>query len=510
MGAPLQTHGQRPFALTKGKIFILVSLAFTYVHRLGINLMCVVPRQQQLTYQYRWWFAHMLPHYKPAIKSAVTTRLQEARQKIPSIHVDWHRDQNPRANYNSSKVALLLEPRYLPHLVPLILHMIYVAPPDWRFVFIGSEKSRTAVGRSFAIKHQQVVGKLDLMTLPKPWDISSKEMVHRLMTDMRFYDEFLPGVEWILKYEADSILCANSGSSLNDWLSWSWAGAPRTLEDRFSGNGGLSLRRVSAIRRVLGFQERFNDSSAEDEWFGHRLWTLPGEKVASGTNGALAVENVYFEKPMGYHIQDGGSNLKDEVWGQRAQRQEIFSYCPELSMIMDMKLERERCPGDRGDGTLNDNGILVGNQKVGDDVKKAEEEARLKAEAETKQKATEEVQKAEAEAKQKAAEEAKQESKGKSENKAVEDTPEDDPELDDQTNALLPGQEKKRPDNGPGSTVLEPSASPTKKAVDTSSGPQADFSTGPNPWPALGSKTSSNGYTEAAPASSNPTAIQPA
>lgn len=105
--------------------------------------------------------------------------------------------------------------------------MIYVVPPDWRFVFIGSEKSTKAVGRSFAIKNQQVIGKLDLMTLPQPWDIGSKEMVHRLMTDLRFYDEFLPGVEWILRYESDSILCANADRSLNEWLDWSWAGAPR-------------------------------------------------------------------------------------------------------------------------------------------------------------------------------------------------------------------------------------------------------------------------------------------
>lgn len=108
-----------------------------------------------------------------------------------------------------------------------MLHMLTVIPPDWRMVFIGSEKSVISVGRSFAVKHQQVVGKLDLMVLPEPWEIDSKEKVYRLMTDIRFYDEFLPGVEWILKYEYDSILCANSEQSLNDWLHWSWAGAPR-------------------------------------------------------------------------------------------------------------------------------------------------------------------------------------------------------------------------------------------------------------------------------------------
>lgn len=105
--------------------------------------------------------------------------------------------------------------------------MIAVAPPDWRFMFIGSNKSAISVGRSYATKHQQAIGKLDLMVLPEPWEIDSKEKVHRLLTDVRFYNEFLPGVEWMLKYEYDSILCANSEVSLNDWLQWDWAGAPR-------------------------------------------------------------------------------------------------------------------------------------------------------------------------------------------------------------------------------------------------------------------------------------------
>lgn len=130
--------------------------------------------------------------------------------------------------------------------------------------------------------------------------------------------------------------------------------ADRSADDHFSGNGGLSLRRVSAIRRVLGFQERYNDTEPEDEWFGKRIYLLPGAKVAAGMEGALAVEDIYMEKPMGYHIKNGGQDLNEKVWKTPDQRKKIFDYCPELSLIMDMKLERERCPGDnqQGKGTI--------------------------------------------------------------------------------------------------------------------------------------------------------------
>ena len=163
------------------------------------------------------------------IQAHFKTRLDEARKRIPAIKVDWAtpEDYDPRSAYNVSKVALLIEPRVMPHLVPQILHMISVVPPDWRFLFIGSEKSATSLGRAYATKHQQVIGKLDIMVMPEPWEIDSKEHVYRMLTDIRFYDEFLPDVEWILKYESDSILCANSPQSLNDWLHWGWAGAPK-------------------------------------------------------------------------------------------------------------------------------------------------------------------------------------------------------------------------------------------------------------------------------------------
>ncbi|KAL7798295.1 hypothetical protein V8C37DRAFT_418678 [Trichoderma ceciliae] len=328
---------------------------------------------------FMWYLGRLHSQYEPIVASKVSSRLEEARKMIPSVKLDWPTppSKDPRAAFNSSKIALLIEARPMPHLSPLILHMMAVVPPDWRFLFIGSRESIHSVSRAYSIKHQQVIGKLDLIELPLPWGIASREEVFRLLTDSRFYDQFLPGVEWILKYEHDSILCANSETSLNDWLDWDWAGAPRFEDDRFSGNGGLSLRRVSVINRILSFQARFNDSEPEDEWFGKRLWVLPGAKVASRLDGAIAVEDVYMEKPMGYHVREGGSNLNEHVWGDATRRREILEYCPELSMIMDMKLERERCPDDDGDGdreltdvevttaVLEENG---NSQAISDDV----------------------------------------------------------------------------------------------------------------------------------------------
>lgn len=128
--------------------------------------------------------------------------------------------------YNASKLVLLIEPRPLPHLVPLILHMIAVVPPDWRFLVIGSSWSLYNIGRSSSIQQYAKLAKLDLLRLPKPWKLETSEDVSKLLTDLRFYDEFIPNVEWILLFQHDTILCANSQTSLDDWLDWGWAGCP--------------------------------------------------------------------------------------------------------------------------------------------------------------------------------------------------------------------------------------------------------------------------------------------
>lgn len=114
----------------------------------------------------------------------------------------------------------------------------------------------------------------------------------------------------------------------------------------------MSLRRVSAIKKVLGFQKRYNDSEAEDEWFGKRIMSLPGEKVADGSEGAFAVENNFMDEPMGYYARNSGRGLDKDIWKNPEMRKKIFEYCPELQMIMDMKLEKERCPGDNKQGDI--------------------------------------------------------------------------------------------------------------------------------------------------------------
>ena len=142
----------------------------------------------------------------------------------PKISLEYA-NQN-RSPYNASKVALLIENRPFPILAPLMLHFMSVVPPDWRFRFMGSVESVEHINKSMAIQEMVRAGKLDLTYIPSNMSVSSQEDISRFLTTMWLYETVLAPAEWLLIFQTDSILCANSQLNLNDFLDYDWIGAP--------------------------------------------------------------------------------------------------------------------------------------------------------------------------------------------------------------------------------------------------------------------------------------------
>ncbi|RDW89562.1 hypothetical protein BP6252_01594 [Coleophoma cylindrospora] len=289
---------------------------------------------------------------------------------LPEVSLDYH--DPPKSPYNISKVALLIENRPNPILAPLLLHFMSVVPPDWRFRFMGSLESVQFVNQSRAIREQVDAGKLDLTYIPANMSTAGQEMISRFLTTLWLYETVLQPAEWLLVFQTDSMLCANSRQSLNAWLDYDWVGAPWSPNARFGGNGGLSLRRVSAIIDVLKNQEREINSEPEDIWLTDRLGHRPGAKLANGTASLTFSGEMYsgdgelvgskasknsahkfgdvagelvkgiddwregFYEPMGYHTGGSGRTLHSAIWGTQAMRKHIWDYCPEVKMMLEM------------------------------------------------------------------------------------------------------------------------------------------------------------------------------
>jgi hypothetical protein len=288
--------------------------------------------------------------------------------RVPSISLEYGSpDVSP---YNASKVALLIENRVNPILAPLMIHFMSVVPPDWRFRFMGSLESVEFLNTSRAIRNHVASGKLDLTYIPANMTTGSQEEISRFLTTLWLYETVLQPAEWLLVFQTDSMLCANSRQSLNNWLEYDWVGAPWNPSGRFGGNGGLSLRRVSRIIEILKYQRRLPNTEPEDVWLTDRLGHRPGAKLANGTasltfsgemfggegekvggkgkgkikdptkagdliKGIDDWRDGYYE-PMGYHTGGSGDTLHNGIWGTPDMRAHIWKYCPEVKMMLKM------------------------------------------------------------------------------------------------------------------------------------------------------------------------------
>ena len=57
----------------------------------------------------------------------------------------------------------------------------------------------------------------------------------------------------------------------------------------------------------------------------------------------FCVGNVWHDRPVGYHLGESKGDMAPDIWNDPLRRKKIYDYCPEIKMIMDMKLERQRC-----------------------------------------------------------------------------------------------------------------------------------------------------------------------
>ena len=112
---------------------------------------------------------------------------------------------------------------------------------------------------------------------------AGQEMISRFLTTLWLYDTVLQPAEFLLVFQTDSIICANSKHIMDDYLDYDWVGAPWNPSGRWGGNGGLSLRRVSSIIDILRNQRRIDGAQPEDVWLSERLGDHNTGLVANGS-----------------------------------------------------------------------------------------------------------------------------------------------------------------------------------------------------------------------------------
>jgi len=173
------------------------------------------------------------------------------------------------ANINSSsKVAIIIETRQSGGIIPLVLHFATVLGPDWPVVVYTPAENFGSFSTSHALIRYIKAGRIVVRPLADGVYFPSWDSVSEFLTSKWMWEDLAPA-EHVLIFQSDSIICANSVRSVEDFLEWDLIGAPIDPQFGVGYNGGLSLRKRTLMLRVV---EEFDwhtatGMRAEDQWF---------------------------------------------------------------------------------------------------------------------------------------------------------------------------------------------------------------------------------------------------
>jgi Protein of unknown function (DUF5672) len=236
------------------------------------------------------------------------------------------------------KVAVIVETRPLRTIIPIILHFAGILGPEWPILFLtraSAISTLSAYGHgSQPFKRLVNTGQVKIIELPtEPYLGNYLGLSHFLASEW-FWNQ-MGSAEYMLNFQTDSILCANSARKVEDFFGYDFVGAwhpwvPGTF------NGGLSLRNVSLARKVVSTYNIADDVGAgtkdgeyEDVWFSRKMRTLGGRFPDEKRASEFAVDLVWGERPMGYHGIN--KDTQKEILGEERMRQ-IFEWCPEAKL----------------------------------------------------------------------------------------------------------------------------------------------------------------------------------
>jgi hypothetical protein len=137
-------------------------------------------------------------------------------------------------------------------------------------------------------------------------------------------------VDYVLLFNAVSMICANSGMSVDDYLGYDMIGAPMEDDEGMGKgvSGGLSLRNVQTMLDIARDSDQRNETRKSDEgkWFWEKLKgmgnvSLPPLEVARG----FAVGDVWENRPLGY---DGA------IVKHKERLEDTMKWCSEYAIAL--------------------------------------------------------------------------------------------------------------------------------------------------------------------------------
>ncbi|KAJ3174761.1 hypothetical protein HDU87_006877 [Geranomyces variabilis] len=229
-------------------------------------------------------------------------------------------------------VAAIVEGRELQNLIPLLTHFSGFLGPDWPIHVFHSERNVKLFSSSAWVAKQVETGGIVLHPLPnRTLDFRTDVDASRFLTSDFMWRRLLPATH-VLLFQADSMVCGASQHRPEDFLQYAFVGAPIAQHIVFGGytrsfNGGISLRHIPSILRVIEEFDWEEGPGPEDQFFSTAIALLtdpPAPRLPTEDEAApFSVESVWYSRPMAFH--------QVRRWNP-TRLDEVLDYCPEIHL----------------------------------------------------------------------------------------------------------------------------------------------------------------------------------
>lgn len=215
----------------------------------------------------------LLKMMPPPPPPAPSPQPSEPAQPEPPIHTD-PRTVTPLVPswaqpvpLNHTKVAVLITSRFQPIDTATILHNIQHIPADWPVDLWVTDEIKAHMLGSFLTRKLVDSGRLKFTIMSEDKVIKSRDDYSRMLTTPWFYEQFEQ--EYMFIFQTDVAFCAAAATTLDDWLGYTYVGAPvgwSMADGHAGGNGGASIRRVSDMLRTTRQFTWEQGEIEEDGW----------------------------------------------------------------------------------------------------------------------------------------------------------------------------------------------------------------------------------------------------
>jgi hypothetical protein len=227
------------------------------------------------------------------------------------------------STYNNKYTAIIIEPREHKALSFVLKNFLENLSDEWNIIIMHGNKNIDYINNIINNDLSEYKNRIIMKNLNID-NLTIKDY-NKLLVSKKFYEE-IP-TEILLIFQTDSIICESNKERINDFLEYDYVGAP--WEKGGVGNGGLSLRRKSAmIKKIENCQY---DNEAEDLFFyNNKCYKLniPDEKTAS----YFSTEQVYNKDSFGTH--------KSWLWLKPNEFNEMNNYCKNLDDLANLQYKR--------------------------------------------------------------------------------------------------------------------------------------------------------------------------